>query len=164
MLFVVVHGPGMHHGTFGYDRTGAIGYTGLIHGGFLELSSATEQKDLALAYALWALSVVGICGVQRLYLGQPGLGIAMLFTFGFCGIGQVLDLILLPDALNQANRRLGFAKNEVGVSASSSRASVTDPQKSAPVSMPSAQDDELDQLLRQAEQSVCRTNTLNEDS
>jgi len=99
-----------------------------------------------------------------MYLGQPGLGVVMLFTFGFCGVGQVLDLLLLPDALNQANRRLGFAKNEVGVLASSPRASATVPQKSAPVSMPSAQDDELDKLLRQAEQSVSRTNTLNEDS
>ena len=130
----------------------------------VELSSKTEQKDLVLAYALWTLSIVGICGVQRMYLGQPGLGVAMLFTFGFCGIGQVLDLILLPDALNQANRRLGFSRNEVGGSASSSRVSATVRQKSVSVSMPSAQDDELDQLLRQAEQSVSRTNTLNGDS
>ncbi|WP_255013478.1 TM2 domain-containing protein [Cyanobium sp. BA20m-p-22] len=128
------------------------------------MRSATEQKDLALAYALWALSLVGICGVQRMYLGQPGLGVVMLFTFGFCGIGQVLDLFLLPDALNQANRRLGFAMNEVGVSASSSRVSATVRQKSVPASMPSAQDDELDQLLRQAEQSVSRTNNPNSDS
>lgn len=99
-----------------------------------------------------------------MYLGQPGLGVVMLFTFGFCGIGQILDLLLLPDALNQANRRLVLAKNEVGVSASSSRVSATVRQKSVPVSMPSAQDDELDQLLRQAEQSVSRTNNPNEDS
>ena len=129
----------------------------------VELSSKTEQKDLALAYALWALSIVGICGVQRMYLGQPGLGVVMLFTFGFCGVGQIFDLILLPDALNQANRRLGFSRKEVGVSASSSRVSSTAPQ-TVPLSMPSVQDDELDQLLRQAEQSVRRTNHLNEDS
>lgn len=90
----------------------------------------------------------------------------MLFTFGFCGIGQVLDLILLPDALNQANRRLGFAKNE-GIKAPSSpsqRATSADPQKPIPISMASAQDDELDQLIRQAEQSVRRTDYFNEDS
>jgi TM2 domain-containing membrane protein YozV len=44
------------------------------------LKSAAEKKDLALGYALWALSLMGICGVQRMYLGQPGLGIALLFT------------------------------------------------------------------------------------
>lgn len=128
------------------------------------MGSATEQKDLALAYALWALSVIGICGVQRMYLGQTGLGIAMLFTFGFCGIGQVLDLILLPAALNQANRRLGFVENAISASTPSSQGSAPAPQKSVSVSMASSKDDELDLLLRQAEQSVRRTNHINEDS
>jgi len=99
-----------------------------------------------------------------MYLGQPGLGVAMLFTFGFCGVGQILDLLLLPDALKQANLRLGLAKNQVGVSASSSKASSTVPPKRVTVSVPSAQDDELDRLLRQAEQSFSRTNNLHEDS
>lgn len=98
-----------------------------------------------------------------MYLGQTGLGVAMLFTFGFCGIGQVLDLLLLPDALDQANRRLGFIKNETGASVSPPRTPTSFPQ-TVPVAMPSGQDDELDQLLLQAEQSISRTNRLNEDS
>lgn len=98
-----------------------------------------------------------------MYLGQPGLGIAMLFTFGFCGIGQVLDLILLPGALNQANRRLGFAKNEVVGPPSPSRALVPGSQTRIPGSMPYGQDEELEHLLRQAEQSVRRTNHINID-
>jgi TM2 domain-containing membrane protein YozV len=126
------------------------------------LSSATEKKDLALAYALWALSIIGICGVQRMYFGQVGLGVAMLFTFGFCGVGQVLDLLLLPDALNQTNLRLGFSKNE---DASMSPSSTTEPvQQSPPMPMPSTQDDELDLLIQQAEQSVSRTNRIHKDS
>ena len=64
---------------------------------------STERKDLSISYCLWCLSFVGICGVQRIYLGHTGLGILMLFTFGFCGLGQVLDLFLLPDAVDQAN-------------------------------------------------------------
>jgi TM2 domain len=56
-----------------------------------------------MSYCLWCLSFVGICGVQRIYLGQTALGILMLFTFGFCGVGQLLDLFLLPDAVDQAN-------------------------------------------------------------
>ena len=31
------------------------------------------------------------------------MGILMLFTFGFCGVGQVLDLFLLPDAVERKN-------------------------------------------------------------
>ncbi len=100
-----------------------------------------------------------------MYLGQPGLGIAMLFTFGFCGIGQVLDFFLLPGALNQANRRLGFAKFQVGGAPSSPPpATAPAPQKRDPVLIASAQDDDLDHLLRQAEQSVRRTKHFTEDS
>lgn len=118
-----------------------------------------DKKYLSLAYALWALSFVGICGVQRMYLGQPGLGVAMLFTFGFCGFCQVLDLLLLPDALNQVICRLGFFKDEVAEPVSPSLNSAPVPHSIAkPV--PSAQVDELDQLLRQAEQSVSRTKCL----
>jgi hypothetical protein len=87
----------------------------------------------------------------------------MLFTFGFCGVGQVLDLLLLPDALNQTNLRLGFSKNNVAMLASPSR--ITKPvQQGPPGAMPSTQDDELDLLIQQAEQSVSRTNRINKDS
>jgi tetratricopeptide (TPR) repeat protein len=41
-----------------------------------------------------------------MYLGQTRLGIALLFTFGFCGVWQVFDLLLLPDAVKQANQHL----------------------------------------------------------
>lgn len=67
-----------------------------------------EQKSLALGYALWALGLVGLCGVQRLYIGQIAPGLLYLFTFGLCGVGQLLDLILLPDATKQANVKLNL--------------------------------------------------------
>lgn len=70
-----------------------------------------EKKSLALGYALWALGLVGLCGVQRLYLGQTAPGLLYLFTFGLCGVGQLLDLILLPDATKQANLRLNLAES-----------------------------------------------------
>jgi len=76
---------------------------------WLYLSSEIEKNELALAYALWALSLIGICGMQRIYLGQARLGLVMLFTFGFCGFAQIIDLILLPAAASEANRRLSTA-------------------------------------------------------
>lgn len=87
----------------------------------------------------------------------------MLFTFGFCGVGQVLDLLLLPDALNQTNLRLGFSKNNVAMMASPSRITKS-VQQGPPGAMPSTQDDDLDLLLRQAEQSVNRTKRTRKDS
>jgi TM2 domain-containing membrane protein YozV len=125
------------------------------------LKSAAEKKDLALGYALWSLSLMGICGVQRMYLGQPGLGIALLFTFGFCGVGQIMDLILLPDAVKQANLRLGPSGSELAAKIPTfpqSQPSVrTQSPQASSASLRSADDDEFDQLLSQAEKSVSRT-------
>jgi len=133
-----------------------------------------EQKDVALAYALWCLSLVGLCGVQRLYLGQVGYGLALLLTFGFCGVAQLLDLILLPDAVGQSNRtnairalspRPSSAPVSAQVSASARTAlpapspSPARPAASAPASR---QDDDLDALLREARRSVERTDQQGE--
>ena len=127
------------------------------------MNHENEKKDLALAYALWALSIVGICGVQRMYIGQFALGIAMLVTFGFCGVGQLLDLLLLPDALNQANRRLTFFKNDPDGAIPPIPKTAAVPQRPS-VSSQMTQGDELDQLLEQARQAVSRTDRISGDS
>lgn len=74
-----------------------------MYGSCASALSPVDRKDLAMSYCLWCLSFVGICGVQRIYLGHTVVGILMLFTFGFCGVGQVLDLFLLPGAVDQEN-------------------------------------------------------------
>lgn len=65
-----------------------------------------EQKNSGTAYLLWALGLCGVCGVQRFYLGHTMAGLLYLFTFGFCGIGQLIDLILIPGIVGSHNRRL----------------------------------------------------------
>lgn len=120
------------------------------------MSPPQEKKELILGCALWCLAVVGICGVQRLYLGQIGYGLAMLVTFGFCGVGQLLDLFLLPEAVKEANR---------GVT-EQMRYPVTKPADQ-PAKQPARSskrewDPELEKLLRDAEQSVNRTENSKE--
>ncbi|MDA0874349.1 MAG: TM2 domain-containing protein [Bacteroidetes bacterium] len=38
------------------------------------------------------LAFIGIAGVNRFYLGQVGMGLAYLFTAGFCLIGTIVDI------------------------------------------------------------------------
>jgi hypothetical protein len=38
---------------------------------------------------------LGYLGVDRFYLGQTGLGIAKLLTFGGCGVWSLIDFILI---------------------------------------------------------------------
>ena len=63
------------------------------------------RKDSGTAYLLWALGLCGVCGLHRFYLGQPVPGILYLLTFGICGIGQLIDLFLIPGEVQTANLR-----------------------------------------------------------
>ena len=130
------------------------------------MSPPPEKKEVAIGYLLWSLSFVGVCGVQRMYLGQVGYGIALLFTLGFCGIGQLLDLLLLPEAVNHANRSSGVsiggsipAASVSAVSAATSRPSASEV---SPV-VSAADDDELGDLLKAAEASVDRARQAREE-
>ena len=65
--------------------------------------SAPQRRHAVLAYALWGLGLVGFCGLHRLYLRRPVSGSAYLFSVGFFGIGQLLDLMQMQRRLEQAN-------------------------------------------------------------
>lgn len=66
------------------------------------------MKSGLAAFLLWLCCLVGICGLHRFYLGRPWTGLLWLFTFGIFGIGQIIDLFLLPSMIRQENleRRL----------------------------------------------------------
>ncbi|MCT0208165.1 TM2 domain-containing protein [Synechococcus sp. CS-1332] len=72
----------------------------------LALNSAAERRSVALSYLLWCTCLVGLCGLPRFYNRKPLSGTLWLLTFGLCGIGQLLDLVLVPDMVRQANQPL----------------------------------------------------------
>jgi TM2 domain-containing membrane protein YozV len=61
--------------------------------------------NTGVAYLLWLLGCVGLCGIHRFYAAKPWTGLLWLFTGGLIGIGQLIDLILIPGMVAQANVR-----------------------------------------------------------
>ncbi|MEB3258145.1 MAG: NINE protein [Cyanobacteriota bacterium] len=69
-----------------------------------------EPRSLALSYGLWCLSLVGFCGIHRIYNRKPLTGFLWLFTLGLCGIGQLVDLLLIPGMVEGVNRQLSLPR------------------------------------------------------
>lgn len=65
-----------------------------------------ERRNLVGGYLLWALGLVGLCGLQRFYTRRPVSGTLWLLTLGCCGIGQLVDLFLMPSLVHGANEPL----------------------------------------------------------
>lgn len=61
------------------------------------------MKSTGVAYLLWLLCFFGFCGIHRFYGGRVITGLIWLFTFGLLGIGQVIDLFLIPGMIRNAN-------------------------------------------------------------
>ena len=53
------------------------------------------RKSKMVALILCIIGFFGLAGLHRLYVGKVGSGIIHLFTYGFCGIGTIVDLIAI---------------------------------------------------------------------
>lgn len=63
-------------------------------------------KDSGLAYLLWFTCFLGLFGIHRMYAGKWFTGILWFFTLGLFGVGQFVDLFLIPTMTGQTNRKL----------------------------------------------------------
>lgn len=61
------------------------------------------MKNLVTAYVLCLLGFFGFAGLHRFYLGKFGSGVVYLLTFGFLGIGTIVDLFILPRMVEEFN-------------------------------------------------------------
>lgn len=60
-----------------------------------------QAKDPTISIILSI--IVGSWGIDRIYIGDVGLGIIKLLTFGGCGIWWLIDLFLIMDATKRKN-------------------------------------------------------------
>ena len=65
--------------------------------------SLLAMKSTLVAYLLLALGLVGICGLHRFYTGNFKTGLLWLLTLGLLGIGQIIDIFIVPSLVRQAN-------------------------------------------------------------
>lgn len=65
------------------------------------------MKSKGLAY--FFLIFLGPLGAHKFYLNRPGMGVIYLLTFGFAGIGCIIDLFTLGKAVEIYNLRLAYA-------------------------------------------------------
>jgi hypothetical protein len=55
-----------------------------------------EHPNPAIAYLLWLLGFVLVCGIHRFYTGRWITGLIWILTGGVLWIGQFIDLFLIP--------------------------------------------------------------------
>ncbi len=88
------------------------------------------MKSTRTGYGLWCLGLLGICGVHRFYLGRIVSGVIWLLTFGLLGIGQLIDLVLIPKMVNSGHDHAG-AGDHGGMSGTSSAGDAQPPTQAA---------------------------------
>lgn len=68
---------------------------------------------LATSYILCVVWFFGLAGLQRLYNGKIGTGLLYFLTWGFFGIGQFVDLFMIPTMVEEHDLKL---KSKLGLS------------------------------------------------
>jgi hypothetical protein len=65
-----------------------------------------NQTHPSISYLLWCGCFFGFAGLHRLYNGKLVTGVLWFFTLGFFGIGQFIDLMLIPDMVEEHNLKV----------------------------------------------------------
>lgn len=63
-----------------------------------------KRKDQMTMLVLTLIGFLGIAGIQRFVIGDTLLGVLYLITFGFCGLGTIIDIINIKSLTFEFNR------------------------------------------------------------
>ncbi|MDJ0718778.1 MAG: TM2 domain-containing protein [Prochloraceae cyanobacterium] len=61
------------------------------------------MRNTVTAYLLWCFWFLGFAGIHRFYLGKPLTGLIWFFSWGVFGIGQIIDLLMIPWMVEEQN-------------------------------------------------------------
>lgn len=64
------------------------------------------MNNVGTAYVLWLGCLLQLHGLHRLYNGKIFTGLLWMFSFGLFGVGQVIDLLLIPNMVQSHNQKL----------------------------------------------------------
>lgn len=73
----------------------------------------SREGQITVSYLFWLLSLMGINGAHRIYNGKIASGILWFCTFGLFGVGQIVDLFLIPEMAD--SKRMKLLKASGGV-------------------------------------------------
>lgn len=80
-----------------------------------QLAQINEPANqTAVSYLFWVACCSGFCGLHRLYNGKIATGLLWLFTFGLLGVGQLVDLALIPGMADKRSRQLKERRYRLG--------------------------------------------------
>src|SRR3982750_4433880 len=66
----------------------------------------SKRREADLMLLLSCIGLVGPAGIQRFLVGQIGMGILYLFTFGLCLVGTILDIINHKQLTDEYNAQM----------------------------------------------------------
>ncbi len=61
------------------------------------------MRNIGTAYLFWLTCLLGFSGIHRFYTGKYLSGAIWFLTFGFFGVGQLIDLALIPGMVEDKN-------------------------------------------------------------
>jgi predicted transcriptional regulator len=85
------------------------------------------MNNISTSYLLWLCWFAGFAGLHRIYNKKFLTGLLWFFTWGLFGVGQVIDLLLIPSMVEEHNlkvrRRLGLSPTGIPLNPASAQSS-----------------------------------------